>query len=242
MNVSERFPMNIVSLMPGITEIVFALGLGNQLVGVSHRCDYPEEARTKPQVTGESGLNAQLLASLEPELILTAELGDAPVVAYEQVIAVAGRLPGSPRVATFDPVSIEQLFQAIHDISWLASHPERGRDLVTALEDRLEMLSNRLDGVEPRKVLCVRGLTDGVIANDWASEMVWRAGGVAVKDDPDLVVVIPRDGESGQAAVQDDRVQVVDDPVLFNRPGPRMIDGIEALAVMLHRKRFPPAL
>lgn len=130
--------MIIVSLLPATTGIVFALGLGDQLVGVSHRCMFPEAARRKPQVTRGSELDEALLASLAPDLILTAELGDAPVVPYDRVVEVAGRLPGSPRVAAFDPDSIETAFQAIHDISWLASHPERGRDLVDMLRAQLD--------------------------------------------------------------------------------------------------------
>lgn len=130
--------MKIVSLLPATTGIVFALGLGDQLVGVSHRCVVLDAARAKPQVTRGNELNEELLASLGPDLMLTAELGDAPVVAYDRVVEVAGRLPGNPRVAAFDPDSIEMAFQAIHDIAWLASHPERGRDLVDSLRAQLD--------------------------------------------------------------------------------------------------------
>ncbi len=229
--------MNIVSLLPATTEIVYALGLGDQLAGVSHLCDFPDAASTKPQVTRGSELDEALLASLAPELILTAELGEDPVVAYDTVIEVAARLPGSPRVAAFDPDSIETMFQAIHDISWLASHPERGRDLVASLQERLDDLANRLEGVAPKRVLCIRGAEDSAVAEGWVPEMVWRAGGIAVWEGSDIIVVIPREHEPQRGTTPSGRIHFTEQPVLFTRPGPRLIDGIETLAAVLYPER-----
>ena len=145
--------MNIISLLPSTTEIVFALGLGEQLRGVTHECDYPDEAKHKPHLTrnvlpaGEHSsaeidrlvrervLNGQgiydldrgLLAELEPDLILTQELCEVCAVSYDEVLDAVASLPKPARVASFEPDSLELIFQSIHDISWLASHPERGR-------------------------------------------------------------------------------------------------------------------
>jgi iron complex transport system substrate-binding protein len=289
--------MNIISLLPSTTEIVYALGLGEQLKGVTHECDFPEDAKSKPHVTsnalpeGQHGgaeidrmvrervLNGQsiydldrdLLAEIGPDLILTQELCDVCAVSYDDVLEVAGTLPKVPRVASFEPDSIELIFQSIHDISWLAARPEVGRELVADLQARLDTLAEKLAGVEPRRVLCLEWLDPPMIGGHWVPEMVQLAGGVDVlgcegapsvrvawekiaASDPELVVLMPcgydlettdrmtseLDGVSEWrelAAVKAGQVYAVDGSGYFNRPGPRIVDGVELLARVFHPGR-----
>ncbi len=289
--------MNIISLLPSTTEIVYALGLGDELRAVTHECDFPEAAQGKPHITrnvlpdGEHSsvdidrlvrervLNGQsiydldrtLLAEIEPDLILTQELCDVCAVSYDDVVAAAGALRKAPRVASFEPDSIELIFQSIHDISWLAARPEVGRDLVTALQARLDGLAGRLEGVEPRRVLCLEWLDPPMIGGHWVPEMVRLAGGRDVLGaegepsvrvtwdeiaacDPELVVLMPCGydlettvhlaGELDEipawrelAAVKAGQVYAVDGSGYFNRPGPRVIDGVELLARLFHPDR-----
>src|SRR5215207_9183841 len=155
--------MHIVSLLPSTTEICYALGLGEALRGVTHECDYPVEARAKPHLTrnvlpsGEHAsadidhmiteriLNGQsiydldeaLLARLEPDLILTQELCEVCAVAYDDVLAAARKLPRVPRVASFEPRSVGAILDSIAEVARLAGVPERGTEVVRALQARL---------------------------------------------------------------------------------------------------------
>lgn len=289
--------MNIISLLPSTTEIVYALGLGEQLKGVTHECDFPEEAKSKPHITSnalpggehsgaeidrlvrERVLNGQsiydldrgLLAQIEPDLILTQELCEVCAVAYDDVVAVAETLPNVPRVASFEPDSIELILQSIHDISWLAARPEVGRDLVAGLQARLDTLAQRLEGVEPRRALCLEWLDPPMIGGHWVPEMVRLAGGVDVlgtegkpsvrvtwdaiaASNPELVVLMPcgydletTDRMTSEldgvpewrelSAVKAGQVYAVDGSSYFNRPGPRIVDGVELLARLFHPER-----
>jgi iron complex transport system substrate-binding protein len=290
-------PMNIISLLPSTTEIVYALGLGEQLRAVTHECDFPEDAKKKPHLTksvlpeGEYGsaeidrlvrervLNGQgiyeldhdLLAEIEPDLILTQELCDVCAVSYDDVLAAVERLPKTPRVASFEPDSLELIFQSIYDISWLASHPERGRDLVASLQARLDSLSERLEGTQPKRVLCLEWLDPPMVGGHWVPEMVRLAGGADILGpenepsvyvswdeitaaEPDVVILMPCGydlpttvrlaGELDDvpdwrelAAVRAGEVYAVDGSGYFNRPGPRVVDGIELLARLFHPDR-----
>ena len=289
--------MNIISLLPSTTEIVYALGLGEQLRGVTHECDFPEEATRKPRLTrnvlpgGEHGsaevdrlvrervlngqgiydLDRELLAKLEPDLILTQELCEVCAVAYDEVLAAAEALPKVPRVASFEPDSIELIFDSIHDISWLAAHPERGRELVLVLRARLDALARRLEGAEPKRVLCLEWLDPPMVGGHWVPEMVRLAGGVDVLGaenepsvyvtwdeiaaaDPEVVILMPCGYDLATtvrmsaelddipawrelSAVRAGEVYAVDGSGYFNRPGPRVIDGVEMLARLLHPDR-----
>jgi len=289
--------MNIISLLPSTTEIVYALGLGGQLRGVTHECDFPQDAKSKPHLTrnvlpaGEHGsaeidrmvrervlngqgiydLDRELLAEIEPDLILTQELCEVCAVSYDDVVAAAEALPKVPRVASFEPDSLELIFQSIHDISWLAAHPERGRDLVFELQARLERLAKRLERAQPRRVLCLEWLDPPMVGGHWVPEMVRLAGGVDVLGtenepsdyvtwdevataDPDLIVLMPcgydlatTDRMAAEldsvpvwrelAAVKAGEVYAVDGSGYFNRPGPRVVDGVELLARLLHPER-----
>ena len=289
--------MNIISLLPSTTEIVFALGLGEQLRGVTHECDFPERAKAKPRLTrnvlpagakdsseidrlvrervlngqGIYDLDRELLAEIEPDLILTQELCEVCAVSYDDVLEAVQALPKQPRVASFEPDSLELIFQSIHDISWLASHPERGRDLVSLLQSRLDDLAERLASARPRRVLCLEWLEPPMIAGHWVPEMVRLAGGMDVlgveyepsayaewdaiaATRPDVVVLMPcgfdlkttlklsaeLDGVPqwrNMAAVQAGEVYAVDGSAYFNRPGPRVVDGVELLARIFHPRR-----
>lgn len=289
--------MNIISLLPSTTEIIYALGLGEQLKAVTHECDFPEDAKGKRHITsnvlpeGEHGgaeidrmvrervLNGQslyeldrgLLAEIGPDLILTQELCDVCAVSYDDVVAAAGLLPKMPRVASFEPNSIELIFQSIHDISWLAARPEVGRDLVAGLQTRLDSLAQQLKDVTPKRVLCLEWLDPPMIGGHWVPEMVRLAGGVDVlgqegepsvrvawdaiaASDPELVVLMPCGYDletTGRmtselddipewrelAAVKAGQVYAVDGSSYFNRPGPRIIDGVELLARLIHPER-----
>ncbi len=155
--------MRIISLLPSATEIVFALGLGDQLVGVSHECDYPPEARTKRVVTratndfsrlgsraihervrhaihGGSSLYAldeDAVAELRPDLVLTQELCEVCAVGYRDVQAAVRALDGPPAILSLEPTSIEGIFNTIMAVGSMAGVERRALRLVRSLRSRL---------------------------------------------------------------------------------------------------------
>jgi iron complex transport system substrate-binding protein len=286
--------MKIVSLLPSTTEICYALGLGEAVVGVTHECDYPEDARGKPHLTanvlpegehtsadinrmiaervmnGQSiyHLDTRLLAELTPDLILTQELCEVCAVSYTDVLAAARSLPKEPEVAAFEPHNVEEILQSIAEVARLAGVLERGTQVVAELRARLQAVAKRVEGVEPQRVLCLEWLSPPMAGGHWVPEMVRLAGGVDVLGpegqpstyttweqiaaaDPDVVIVMPCGydldatriamRELGDIpewhalrAVRDGRVHPVDGSGYFNRPGLRIVDGVELLARLIH--------
>lgn len=288
----------ICSLLPSATEIVFALGLGDRLVGVTHECDHPPEARRLPVVTrslvdtagqasreihahvvralhaGSSlyALDQALLARLDPDLILTQELCSVCAVAYHQVREAVRVLPGPREVLSLEPTTLDEVLATIETVAGRAGVPERGAALVAALRARLEAVRARAADLPPPRVATLEWLDPPFAAGHWVPEMVGLAGGVdvlghpgrpsrevgwdAVREaDPDVLVLMPcgfdlgrtlvelarapRPGWAELRAVGAGRVYGVDGSAYFNRPGPRLVDGVEILAEILHPARFP---
>ncbi len=287
--------MKIVSLLPSTTEICYALGLGDAVVGVTHECDYPDDAREKPHLTanvlpdgehtsadidrmiaervmnGQSiyHLDTDLLAELEPDLILTQELCEVCAVSYTDVLAAARLLPKMPVVAAFEPHTIDEILASIAEVARLAGVPERGERVVQELRARLVAVAERVRRAEPQRVLCLEWLSPPMAGGHWVPEMVRLAGGIDVLGpegqpstyitweqiaaaDPDVVIVMPcgYDLDATRVAMQelDDIpewhalravregcVYPVDGSGYFNRPGPRIVDGVELLAGLIHQ-------
>src|SRR5205085_697146 len=161
--------MRIISLLPAATEIVGSLGLLDQLVGVSHECDYPPEVNDRPRVTHcaihQSGLpsaevdrwvrdqltsagtlytlDEALLRRLRPDVVLTQRLCDVCAVAYGSVTELAARLPGPPRVVNLEPSSLADIFANIRLVADVLGAPERGAAVVAALAGRVEAVRCR---------------------------------------------------------------------------------------------------
>ena len=175
----------IVSLLPAATEIVGALGLMEQLVGVSHECDFPSEANERPRVThcpihnagltsGEVdewvrralremgtiySIDEPLLRKLRPDLILTQKLCDVCAVGYGTVARLAAALPGPPKVVNLEPSSLSDIFENIREVAEVCGMPDRAQEVVAKL-------SVRVEAVDPP--FC---------SGHWGPELVEIAGG-----------------------------------------------------------------
>ena len=197
--------MRICSLLPSATEIVYALGLGDQLVGVSHTCDYPAEARTKPVVSrsvrsvshlGSQEIDAiirqarensnpvhwidgDLLRELRPDLIITQEICEVCAIDQSSVYATAARfLDYEPEIVVTRPVGLEQIFRNIHIIAEAAGVPERGDDLVLQLTERAQHVTTGLGEITQRpRVFCIDWLEPLRNTGQWTPELVELAGG-----------------------------------------------------------------
>ncbi|MGH2468077.1 MAG: ABC transporter substrate-binding protein, partial [Candidatus Limnocylindrales bacterium] len=240
--------MRIVSLLPSATEIVFALGLGDELVGRSHECDHPPEALAVPVMTRAAGagpdpssreihqrvkerlhggsslyeLDEAALAAAHPDLILTQELCAVCAVNYRQVTAAVRRLDAEATVVSLEPASIEGIFNTITTVGAMTEAEDEAIGLVELLRERLGRLENRvlerrLEGVQPRRVVCLEWLDPPFASGHWIPEQVRRAGGW------DL---LGREGERSyettwQAVHEVDPEQLFLMPCGFDAPGTR---------------------
>src|SRR5437667_3743487 len=163
-----------VSMLPAATEIVGALGLMDDLVAVSHECDYPEEANRRPRVTHceiyGKGLSAaaidrwvseqlhshgtlytldeRKLRELAPDLILTQRLCDVCAPAYGSVAALAQTLPSRPRVLNLEPASLGDVLGNVRQVAEAMGHPESAPAVVRRLEQRVEAVRDRVAGLD----------------------------------------------------------------------------------------------
>jgi iron complex transport system substrate-binding protein len=201
----------IVSLLPSATEIVYALGLGDRLVGVTHECDYPEAARGKPQLTSSAlpsaansaeidrhvraslhsgsslyALDADALERLAPDVIVTQELCAVCAVSYEIVARAARRLSSDPRIVSLEPSSLEDVFANIMTVGELTAASEAATEVVARLRARmaaLETYAAGQPGARPR-VLVLEWSDPPMSGGHWTPDLVARAGGECVLGNP----------------------------------------------------------
>jgi iron complex transport system substrate-binding protein len=194
--------MNIVSLLPSATEIVCALGLTDQLVGISHDCDYPPEIRGKyvlsnamvsaempsaqidtairDQIhTGKSvyHLDAERLAALRPDLILTQELCRVCAPSFTDVRRAARVLEGRTKIVSLEPHGLDDILETILEVGRLTGLDAAAHDLAGRLRARIERVRRR-PVLHPRpRVACLEWMDPIFIAGHWVPEMVEVAGG-----------------------------------------------------------------
>jgi iron complex transport system substrate-binding protein len=195
--------MRIVSLLPSATEILFALGLGSEVVGVSHECDFPPQARTKRVVIhsrlphdatpaeidrlvreyvgrGESlySVDTEALAELEPDLIVTQDLCQVCAASPDDLATTLARFPVPPEVICLNPQDLGDVWR---DILWVGEDTRRGHEAEALLEKigaRLGQLECQLDGIEHRpRVAILEWLQPFYVAGHWVPEMIEVAGG-----------------------------------------------------------------
>ena len=195
-----------VSMLPAATEIVGALGLMDQLVAVSHECDFPAEANNRPRVThceiygqglpsaeidrwvserlraGGSlyTINEQLLGGLAPQLILTQKLCDVCAPAYGSVAALAAALPSRPRVLNLEPRCLADVLNNVREVAAAMGHPERVDGVVSELEQRIAGVVNRVASLTRPTVFVVEWCEPIFNAGHWTPELVRLAGGTPV--------------------------------------------------------------
>ncbi|MGA6826024.1 cobalamin-binding protein [Nitrospira sp. NS4] len=202
--------MKICSLVPGATEIIAELGLADQLVAISHECDYPASVRHAPVVvepvvgSGSSTsrdidravkelvasgqrvyrLNIPRFLEAEPEVILTQDLCHVCAVTPDQLTQAIESLPATPQVVTLNPASLSDILQDIERIARAVGAEARGQVLVQSLRAGLAQVRSRATAARPR-VVCLEWLDPLYIAGHWVPEMVALAGGEDVLGNPD---------------------------------------------------------
>ena len=201
--------MRIASLVPSATEILFALGLGEQVVAVTHECDYPPEAASKPHLTRSvipEGLDAgqidsavrnavgagrhlyeldeERLGSLEVDLIVTQAVCEVCAVSYEDVTAVAAGLPTSPRVVSLDPERLSDVLEDVTRLGAAAGASRAAAALRSDLERRLGAVRASAAGRPRPRILALEWLDPPFVGGHWVPEMIEIAGGEDVVGRP----------------------------------------------------------
>jgi iron complex transport system substrate-binding protein len=255
-------PQRIVSLIPSNTEILFALGLGDRVVGVDVFSDFPAEAQEKPRVGDFLNPDLEGMVAADPDLVLATASHDA------SVLPALDRL-GIPALA-IEPTNLGQVLADIERIAAIAGVPERGRALACDLAERIAAVEAAVAGAERPRVFFEIS-TDLYTAGpgSFIDDLISRAGGAnvaadaaiawpqlsaeaVVAADPEVILLVDQEAGAtpetvaarpgwGQiAAVRNGRVvNLAPDPVV--RPGPRLVDGLEEMARVLHPDRFPEA-
>lgn len=292
--------MRICSLLPSATEIAFALGLGHEIVGVSHECDHPPQAKEKPvvvrsivdaretasreidRIIGESlrknkslyVLDLERLREADPDVILTQELCDVCAVDYEAVLEAAQSLSRKPKVIPLNPALLSDVLRDIEHVGEATGRKNEAKALVGHLRERLERVSEKAltSRLRPR-VACLEWLDPIYSAGHWVPEMVELAGGShglgekgaastkiawekVAEFAPEIIVLMPcgfdiertmqeihklwsLPGWDDLPATRQRNVFVVNGSAYFNRPGPRLVEGFEILAQIIHPEIFP---
>lgn len=287
--------MRIVSLVPHATELLFALGLGDDVVGVTHECDYPPEALDRLPVTrnvlpeglgpaeidaavrerterGESiyQLDEELVRELEPDLIVTQALCHVCAVAVDEVQALAQTLPGPPRVISLDPTTYGETLGDVRTIAQATESKDAALDLIARTARRADVIRLAVRGAPRPRVAALEWLDPVFAAGHWTPQLIEMAGGEDVLGFPgepsrvvtweevaaaqaEIVVVMPCGYDAARALVEAeeyadrlrglgaDQVVAVNASAYFSRPGPRLADGLELLAHIMHPDRVPSA-
>ena len=287
--------MRIVSLLPSATETLCALGLAEQIVGISHKCDYPNHITNRPRLTRSAlredlaseeihrrvresaadrarlyTLDSELLASLQPDLIVTQDQCSVCAVGEDDV-EPAVRLSGcQPRVVVLRATHLGEVMDDIGRLGSATGRKEAAAALIGRMQMRLNELRRRTAQARRPRVFCLSWFKPLMAASHWMTDIVGLAGGVdrlGARDgasslleptrlasyDPETIFLMPCDfglertvrewqDQTIQTicrdltAVRNGRVYAVKGS-LFHRPGPRLLDGVELLASVLHPLR-----
>ena len=195
--------MRIASLVPSATETLFALGLGPDVVGVTHECDYPPAAAELPNLTRtvipeglstaeidaavrertERGehlyeLDEETLRELEPDLIVTQELCEVCAVSIDDVRKVAEDIPSHPRVISLDPMTLGEVLNDVRRLAEATDDEGAADELLDEAADRIDAVRARLEGARPRTVAALEWLAPPYIGGHWIPQLIEMAGGV----------------------------------------------------------------
>jgi iron complex transport system substrate-binding protein len=287
--------MRIISLVPSATEMLFALGLGPDLIAVTHECDYPPAARELERVTrdvlppgltsaqidaavkertlaGESiyELDGEALHELGPDLIVTQALCSVCAVSYDDVRAIAEEIETRPRVISLDPRTLGEVLGDARTLAEATDRRDAALELIRASSDRIDRVRLQTRRARRPRVAALEWLDPPFAAGHWTPQLIDFAGGEDVLGfpgehseevtweavaaaQPDVVIVMPcgydaeiahREAEMHRdelAIVGAGEVVAVDAASYFSRPGPRIIDGLELVAHILHPELVPQA-
>jgi iron complex transport system substrate-binding protein len=257
----EKTPECIVSLAPSVTEILFALGLGDKVVGVTEACDYPEEAKDKPKVAGYYSTNLEAILDKEPDIVFSDGYDPG-----EQQIEQSGMC-----LFVLKPSDIQGVFRDIELVGDVMNEERKAAEVVDELRERFDTVVARTATAATRPTVFVEvdasdetkpwtvgpdSFIDPLISLAGGQNIVNEAGDylqinmeTVLSGNPDLIIlddqpavtpeqVMARTGVwQNLRAVKDRKVYGIN-PDLISRPGPRIVDGLEEMARIIHPEMF----
>ena len=288
--------MRICSLLPSATEIAFAIGLGDQVVAVSHECDYPPEASNLPVLTKSAihqkihrslevdreveqrggdiyEIDEKLLEKLNPDLILTQELCHVCAVSYTKVKEAARVLDADTKIVSLEPTNLEEIVDNILLVGRMTNKLAEAEKLAAQMLQRINRVREKTQTVQNKpRVFFMEWLQPPWAGGHWIPQMVDYAGGVeglgrigkashriewdqVVEYRPEIIVLSRCGFDANQVmeeahvlasyeewdkipAFQSPRIYAVNASAYFSRSGPRVVDGLDILAHIIHPELF----
>jgi iron complex transport system substrate-binding protein len=256
----EKKPERIVSILPSTTEVAFALGLGDLVVGVSDHDNYPEEASTKEKIGGFE-LNYEKIVSLNPDVVLAGAEITAPAVAKLRELGLT--------VVAVEPKSIEAVYTSIELIAQVTDSLDKGTEVIDQMKSEYDQVVQALSGVsedaKPKVWIELDETLYTTGKGTFMDHLITIAGGIniagseegwpqfapekVIESNPNVILVNynyvenavdkvkAREGWDTIGAVQDDRVFQLDQD-LVSRPGPRVTQGLLQIAQFLYPDKF----
>jgi iron complex transport system substrate-binding protein len=287
--------MRIVSMVPSATEILCALGLAKDIVGISHDCDYPAEILNRPRLTGTTlgsdltsheidqkvrasaaagrslyVIQTELFESLQPDLIITQEQCSVCAVDRDRTVCALESMKLDTQWLSLAATGFSGLYKDIVEVGLATERESQAENLVAGLAARLEYIKKETASEYQPRVFCLSWFDPLMSAGKWITQMVILAGGdprlgsekeassrIAVDhlkaETPEVIFLLPcsfsqsrtahewtsiRDGSPWREfpAAREGRVFALES-CLFHRPGPRLVDGVELMAALIHPSR-----
>ena len=261
----DKIPQRILSLAPSNTEILFALGLGDKVIGVTEYCNYPQEAMTKPKVGGFSNVDIEKVVSLEPDLVLATHIHGKTVIPTLEELGLT--------VVAITPGSLNEVLDSITLVGKITGQSREASKLINDLGTRIEAVMDKtrilspdqkprvfyITWHDPLMTAGTETLADDVISSAGGQNIAYDISGdkainleTVIYRDPQVIVASVGMG-SGEdlpwqyvqteprlentQALLNDRVYKIDGDVI-HRPGPRIVDALEQMAQFIHPELF----
>lgn len=254
----EKKPERIISLSPGITEILFSLGVGEKIVGVTNYDDYPPEVINIPKVGNFKGPNLEEIVQQKPDIILTSSLTGKEQI---EVLKKMGF-----QVLMLQADNIEQIYDSIHTIGQITNTNVRSETLIKEMKTEILEISQKVKGLPKRKVFYLVQLQDNWTTGTgtFINELIELAGGENVAGDlngwvkysleklvqnnPEVIISAPHGGDltalktmagyRETKAVINNQLFIISDDNIITRPSPRIVIGLQEIAKYLHPEAF----
>ncbi|MDD4877326.1 MAG: cobalamin-binding protein [Dehalococcoidales bacterium] len=260
----SRIPQKIVSFGPSITEILFALGLEDKVVGVSDYCDYPDSAKLKPKIGNAFNPSIERIIDLEPDLVLT--------VKQDQLNDQLDTLGFSFMV--LDPENIDGIFRDIELVGEITGTQRKAEEIITDMKDSMSQINNAVADALKKRLFFIVDATDLTLpwtagSGSFIDALVTMSGGYniaseipgawiqfsleqIVSSDPEIIIVqtmlggVPTVSEEelqnniiwgGMTAVKEGNISFINGD-LVSRPGPRIVQGLEEMVKVIHPELF----
>ncbi len=261
----DKIPQRIVSLAPSNTEILFALGLDDKVVGVTEYCNYPQAAKTKPKVGGFSTVDMEKVVSLEPDLVLATQIHGKTVIPALEKLGLT--------VVALTPSSLNEVLDSITLVGKITGQSREASKLLSTLRMRIEAVADKTRTLSPNQKPRVfyitwhdplmtagtRTLADDVIASAGGQNIAFDISGdkainleTVIYRDPQVIIASVGMGTGedlpwqyvqtetrlkNTQALLNNRVYKIDGD-LIHRPGPRVVDALEQMAHFIHPELF----